>query len=331
MTSPLANNRGVALLTTLLVLVFMVVITLNFGSVIRRNLTGAAYSMTRIDLQQRARSTVSLASSVLYADQKLNHHDSLLDHWANQPWLKQQADTLFDDGAIDLTIDDHSGRLQVNALITAEGAFEPEQKNRFMRLLTSEEIRVSPEEAGQILDAIKDWLDPDDDITEFGAENSWYQTLAAPYSCRNGPIASIDELLLVRGISDELLYGTEVRPGIAQFFTPYGTDGLVNINTANSIVLRTLSEGIDQATVEALLAYRTDHAHDLASTDWYKSVYGDLHIPMITVNSSFFEIRIQGNLRNVTIGALAMMYRPHKPALPENNPLPPIMISWQVE
>lgn len=331
MISPLANNRGVALLTTLLVLVFMMVITLDFGNVIRRNLTGSAYSMTRIDLQQRARSAVSLARSVLFTDQQTNQHDSLLDLWANHPWLKQQTDLLFDDGTIDLAIDDHSGRLQINALITSGGEFEPEQKNRLLRLLTTVEIGVSPEEAEQILDAIKDWIDADDEVTGFGAESSWYQTLAAPYDCRNGPITSLDELTLVRGISRQLLYGTEDHPGIAQFLTPYGTDGLVNINTADPIIVRTLSESLDQATVNILLAYRKDKTHDLSATDWYKNVYGDLNITKITVRSVYFGIRTHCTLRNVTLDALTMVSRSTKETIPGRKNIQPAIISWQVE
>lgn len=332
MTSPLANNRGVALLSTLLVLVFMVIFTLDFANVIRRNLTGAAYSMNRIDLQERARSAVNLVLALLYAGQQRDKaYTSLHDPWANQEWLQQKVGTLFDDGTIELAIEDHSGHLQINSLVTPQGEFEPEQKARLLRLLTSEGASLSEEEAEQILDALKDWLDADDETTGFGAENSFYHSLPIPYDCRNGPVASLDELALVRGISQELLHGTEDHPGISQFLTPYGNDGLVNINTASPTVLRTLGEGISQATVDSLLRHRADSSHDLSVTDWYKDVTGDLNIPGITVNSCYFGIRITAGLRNQTLRAAAEVYLPGQQPAPQTAPAPPAIISWQVE
>lgn len=331
MNTPLTNNRGVALLTTLLALVFMVVITLNFGDVIRRNLSGAAYGMTRIDLQERARSAVNLALSVLFADQQANQYDSLQEPWANDPLLRQLAGQLFDDGDLDLSIEDHTGRLQVNALITPQGGVDAEQRGRFLRLLTSFEIGLSPDEAEHLVDALTDWLDEDDEVTGFGAENSWYRAQSPPYDCRNGPIATIDELLLVRGVSPELLHGGNKHPALAQLLTPYGTTGLVNINTAPPLVLASLADGLDQGTVDGLLSYRADPSHDLALGDWYKEVYGNLELPRTTVHSFYFAVSVRGRLRNVNTQVKAIIYRSALAATPQTPALPPFIISWQAE
>ena len=330
MSQPLANCRGVALLTTLLALVFMVVLTLDFGRVIRRQLTGANTSMTRIDLHQRARSAANLALAVLAADQTSSPYDSVNEHWANGIWLNQQAATLYDDGQLELALDDHSGRLQINALLTPQGEVDPEQRGRFLRLLSSEAIGLPSEEAEHLIDALKDWLDPDDETSGFGAENSWYHALPSPYDCRNGPMLSLDELALVRGFSPKLLLGADDHPGLLQFLTPYGRDGAVNINTASAVVLGCLSEGIDHATVEALLAYRTGDNHDLSATDWYKNVSGDLTIAHATVNSHYFGVRVRASLRNLSLVARATVYRPPA-ADPQARPLPPILISWGVD
>lgn len=329
MTSPLANSRGVALLTTLLALVFIVVITLDFGATIRRQLTGANYSMTRIDLQGRARSAVNLAMSVLAADQQVSNYDAITEPWANGGWLQEQTAKLFDDGTIKLAIDDHSGRLQINALVSPLGAFVPEQRERFLRLLSSDEIGLSPDEAEHLLDALKDWLDVDDEISGFGAENSWYQALPNPYACRNGPLTEIDELTLVRGMSPALLYGAGDHPGLGQFLTPYGNNGEVNINTASPLVWRALSPGLNRATVEALLDYRANGGHDLAAPDWYKNVSGELAISQVTVSSNYFGVHVHSSLRNVSLTAQAMLYRP--PAIAPAQAPPPAIISWQVE
>jgi hypothetical protein len=61
----------------------------------------------------------------------------------------------------------------------------------------------------QIADAILDWMDPDDDVSEFGAETSWYTAQSPPRRPRQGPFQRLEELLQVRGITPELLYGED--------------------------------------------------------------------------------------------------------------------------
>jgi len=62
-----------------------------------------------------------------------------------------------------------------------------------------------------VADAILDWLDEDDDPRPFGAEQEHYSTLPTPYAPKNGPIDSVEELLLVRGVTPELLFGIDAN------------------------------------------------------------------------------------------------------------------------
>ncbi len=62
----------------------------------------------------------------------------------------------------------------------------------------------------EIANAIIDWRDEDDDPSnEEGAEENYYLSLRSPYSPRNAPFETIEELLLVRGITPALLYGED--------------------------------------------------------------------------------------------------------------------------
>lgn len=63
----------------------------------------------------------------------------------------------------------------------------------------------------EIADAILDWIDEDDDAREYGAESLDYQEMAPPYYPKNGPLESLDELLLVRGVTPQLLYGEDAN------------------------------------------------------------------------------------------------------------------------
>ena len=68
-----------------------------------------------------------------------------------------------------------------------------------------------PEMTDDIADAIIDWVDKDDEAREYGAESSYYEGLNPPYQCKNAPMDSLEELLLVRGVTPELLYGADTN------------------------------------------------------------------------------------------------------------------------
>jgi general secretion pathway protein K len=58
-----------------------------------------------------------------------------------------------------------------------------------------------------IVDSIMDWRDKDNFHRMNGAENDYYLSLPEPYNCRNGDFTSIEELLLVRGVTPQIFYG----------------------------------------------------------------------------------------------------------------------------
>jgi hypothetical protein len=67
----------------------------------------------------------------------------------------------------------------------------------------------------EIADAILDFIDSDDDPREYGLEGSYYNGMTPPYDAKNGPLDSLEELLLVAGVTPQLLYGLDInRNGI---------------------------------------------------------------------------------------------------------------------
>ncbi len=68
-----------------------------------------------------------------------------------------------------------------------------------------------PEMTHEIADAILDWVDEDEIQREYGAEADYYLSLATPYEAKNGPLDSLDELLLVRGVTAWLLFGEDAN------------------------------------------------------------------------------------------------------------------------
>jgi type II secretory pathway component PulK len=95
---------------------------------------------------------------------------------------------------------DESAKLNLNVL-NKMGLDDEQSRTLLMGLpLMTEEIA----------DAILDWIDPDDNAREFGAEAEYYETETV-YTTKNGPLETIDELLLVRGVTPELLYGEDAN------------------------------------------------------------------------------------------------------------------------
>ena len=62
-----------------------------------------------------------------------------------------------------------------------------------------------------IADALLDWMDRDKTPRPAGAEDEYYASLTPPYSPRNGIPISLEELLLVKGVTRSLLYGQDAN------------------------------------------------------------------------------------------------------------------------
>jgi type II secretory pathway component PulK len=66
---------------------------------------------------------------------------------------------------------------------------------------------MTPETAAAILD----WRDSDSDLTVGGAESEYYLLLADPYECKNAPLETVEELLLIKYATRALLFGEDTN------------------------------------------------------------------------------------------------------------------------
>lgn len=103
-------------------------------------------------------------------------------------------------------LEDESARVNLNALISLDEQSPGAGKELLMAL---------PGMTDEVADAILDFIDEDQDPREFGAEAEHYATLTPPYLPKNGPLETVEELLLVRGMHPYLLFGRDAnRNGI---------------------------------------------------------------------------------------------------------------------
>ena len=93
-------------------------------------------------------------------------------------------------------LNDEDGKLNINT------ATHKQLKYIFI------ESGLDSDEAAEIVDSIIDWRDTNDLHMLNGAEEDYYRDLDEPYSSKDGPFDSIKELWLVKGITEEILYGS---------------------------------------------------------------------------------------------------------------------------
>jgi general secretion pathway protein K len=136
------------------------------------------------------------------------------------------------DGKIDdlefiYQISDEDGKLNINSAT-------PQQLSQLFA-----NAGVPKDKSVEIIDSILDWIDSDNMHRINGAEEDYYLSLKEPYSCKDGTIDTIDELLLVKSMTRQILYGDPDNPdikGIAQFITTQDVKK-ININTADKSVM----------------------------------------------------------------------------------------------
>lgn len=306
----LGDKRGFALLLAIMVIGLLVAITLEFNVSMREELVAAVNVHDGVMLKATARSGVALALAVLREKGSEGGGDSLREDWADQALLTSVLSSLCLDGRGALQVTDASRKININKLVDETGVVNQRYRDLLERFLRYEDFMLGIEEIEDIMDALIDWLDPDDEVTRFGAESSYYLSLEVPYTCRNGPMQSVEELLLVRGITPEIFYGTEDLPGIGPFLTVHGS-GKININTAHPVVLWSLSERMDMEMALDMVAYRENEDNDLNDPGWYRQVAGMADItldPGVTsMVSSHFEVLsegIKGDMRRMIYAVL---------------------------
>jgi general secretion pathway protein K len=288
------NQSGMALVLTLLTISFLVAITMQLMITIDRQLSVSAAQREQVRLDGMVLAGLNLARAALAADQRENTHESPHDLWATLHPDRLKA--LSGEVVLKVEVSELGGRLQVNAL--ADETMKA-YREIWLRFLLSGRFAVDDQdEAEDLLDAMADWIDEDDDERHGGAEEPYYQSLTPPYSNRNAPFSSLEELLLVKGMTPELLFGDAEHEGLADYITVMGNNGAVNLNTAPLPVIEALSSEMSAKLAQELIDFRQDprHADLLSESGWYRQVTGfpasiELSNDLLVTDGQYFEVR----------------------------------------
>jgi general secretion pathway protein K len=245
-----SSESGMALLLVLVVVTLLtaVLMELSYSTLIEQRLTETFRDSTRA--YYLARGGITAGQKLLLSDK--NNYDAPTEFWATGI-----SSYPVGEGFVSVAVEDLDGKLSVNSLVVGNNP-QTFAIDRFYRLLSTFEI----DEPAELTAAIIDWLDQGDEpyqmiktdaleIPVTGAEDFYYQQLALPYSCKNGPLESLEELRLVKGFSEKIF-------NIVSPYLSVTKGKQININTAKREVLLSLGSNIEGQTVDFIIAMRRE-------------------------------------------------------------------------
>jgi len=215
-----SHRRGSALLVVLVVVMLLTLSAYTYTQTMQTEFEAAVMHGQDIQARQAADSGVEYAAMLLArrtssSDVGLSQNPPLFQAIpvveTERPGLRARFTILTPaaggvaGGQVRYGLADESARLNLNLLNDLQKDLQLEDEDISDWLLS---IPGMTQETG---DAIRDWIDEDQDKRPYGAESEAYQSRSPPYSAKNGPLESLDELLLVQGVTAGLLYGEDAN------------------------------------------------------------------------------------------------------------------------
>ena len=215
------RRRGMVLILVLVVIAVLSLSALTFSELMLVEREAAQLSGRQIQARALAESGVEMARLFLAWDEQsqcdaggwYDNPDQfggvlvIDDEQARQRGRFSFVAPQTEQGGVRFGLEDESSRLNLNALLLLEqyakaAGVEDGGRQVLMGL---------PGMTEEIADAILDWIDSDDEPREYGAEFDYYTSLDPPYAPKNGPLETVEELLLIRDVSPWLLFGGDAN------------------------------------------------------------------------------------------------------------------------
>ncbi|OPY69742.1 MAG: General secretion pathway protein K [Syntrophorhabdaceae bacterium PtaU1.Bin034] len=335
----LSNEGGFILVTVLLVIALLFPLVLAFNSKVQLNLIQAENFRNSVQALRIAHSGVEGVMGILKEDDAV--YDSRKDKWGMAfPGLA------IAEGILNVNTVDEDGKIPINNLVgiavdptaaketTAKESGIKEASGTVSKTGTTTEKKVTNDDIDrdlekrlkslitrlggkpEIVDALIDWLDSNDEVTgSEGAEDHYYKQQG--YRCKNGPLDSLDELLLIKGFDKELVIDAKLK----DYLTIAPTDGKININTAPLEVLYAVlgtettgfAQPLSDSDLENLAQYREQHElTNIQEVTFAVKISQDQAgkmAPLIKVNSAFFTVNSRYTIGKVVKNVEALLKR----------------------
>jgi len=236
--SPAPDRRGTALIVILVLIAMLSLAAYTFSEQMIAENSSSEFALRNAQARAAAESGIEYAASLLGAEEDpeapLNlYHDTAayagvlvadnpVETARSRFSLVAPLESDATGALVRAGLIDESSRLNLNAIESFE--LEDEAARNLL-------INI-PGMTDEIADSILDWVDSDDDARSYGAESTIYESFSPPYSAHNGALESLDELLLVQGVTPQLLYGEDAnRNGLLD---PNENDGEASLPLDNA-------------------------------------------------------------------------------------------------
>ena len=179
------NDKGIALVFVLWVLVFLSVIVGSFGYATHQNRNKVFYDGLQTKAYYIAQAGFYQALTG-YIQSKRDNKES--------PWRINAVTPAqnFGEGEFRVLISNESGKINLN------------KANAVLVKMLLKTTDLNDHDKDVIVDSILDWRDKDKFHLLNGAEDEYYAALPEPYNCRDDDFLTLTELLKVRGVTQEL-------------------------------------------------------------------------------------------------------------------------------
>lgn len=278
------SEKGIALVTTLLIIVFMVALITEVVSIVHKDLNVVE------NVRSSHNASIIAGDSVIIASKYLK--ESLSERkFSTKHDLVPFTLPIGENGYVDVKIEDVESRLSIKGLIYPNGKINEKKFEAYKRLLNYLNLNED------IIYPLADWVDKNDESRYMGGETSdYYSNLKSPYVAKNADLDSIDELYYVLGYNDEIMRALKNHVRVEG-------SNKVNINTASKEVIASLSEEITVDMAGRLIAYRDERP--FMSTGELRAIPGFEKIGyalrgFMKVKSNLFLFKATASIEKVT-------------------------------
>lgn len=298
------KQKGVALFVTLLVVTIATLLATEIWFNNTLDISRQYNNRSAYQAKHYANGMVLWAMDVLRLD---FDEDSTFDNHS-EAWNQVIAGIELEDAVLSGKLTDLDSKFNLNNLVIDDADTEVSLQY-FKRILTNLELDLA------IADKIIDWLDSDQLPMPQGAEDFVYLSKSPSYRTAGQHFVHISELKLIDGIDDH----TYQR--LKSFVTvlPISSSGdptKININTASSLLLKSLNEQI--TSKDALRLYNDGNANNKSLPDFfgqpairnYDLGRDEYQLStLIDTKSLWYQAQISVKMDNNLFQSYALMYR----------------------
>lgn len=247
------SDRGVVLFTVLIATAILA--TLVVDLIYFTQIDSEISANTRDDIKARyiAKSGVNVVAGAMKATvlEDLKEVSSLLTNQGEESdeiWSIRVPVLPIGDGNVSLTVVDERSKINLNALVNQSSNIVDKQVETELSELFRV-LDVDTRKSDLFIASLINWLDHpieggQNDQESSGAGADYYLGLENPYNIKNGPLDSVEEIRMIRGM-DEEFFGK-----IKNYVTAYPADKKVNFSTASKSVMIATLKGAAVSAIE---------------------------------------------------------------------------------